>query len=173
MSERGCTCWTNGCVFKTIEVSFMRQYTGSSLYIHTHICCAEKFLSVFTVQGRPSRIGRKVTQCWRHHKVLQGKQESEWKWAVCLVQIIGTALGVVIGPCIFFIFYRAFPIGDPNGMFPAPYATIYRAMAILGTQGLNALPMHCTQLFAAFFCAAVLMSLSRVLPTFTQACSSS
>jgi OPT oligopeptide transporter protein len=81
-----------------------------------------------------------------------------------LPQIIGTALGVVIGPCIFFIFYRAFPIGDPNGMFPAPYATIYRAMAILGTQGLKALPKHCTQLFAGFFFAAIIMSMLRVIP---------
>jgi hypothetical protein len=78
------------------------------------------------------------------------------------MQIIGTAIGVVIGPSIFFIFYRAFPIGDPNGMFPAPYATIYRAMAILGTQGLSALPKHCVEMFGGFFFAAIAVSAIRV-----------
>ena len=32
------------------------------------------------------------------------------------------------------MYWRSFPIGDPSGVYKAPYANIYRAMAILGTQ---------------------------------------
>ncbi len=36
----------------------------------------------------------------------------------------------------------------------APYATVYRAMAILGTRGLSALPAHCLTYAIGFFVGA-------------------
>ncbi|URD78212.1 OPT oligopeptide transporter protein [Musa troglodytarum] len=47
-------------------------------------------------------------------------------------QVIGTAMGCVIAPCVFWLFYKAFDdIGKPGTQYPAPYALIYRNMAIL------------------------------------------
>ena len=50
------------------------------------------------------------------------------------MQVIGSAMGCVIAPLTFLMFYKAFPIGVPGTAYPAPYATIYRAMAILGVE---------------------------------------
>jgi hypothetical protein len=52
----------------------------------------------------------------------------------CDMQVIGSAMGCVIAPLTFLMFYKAFPIGVPGTAYPAPYATIYRAMAILGVE---------------------------------------
>ena len=43
-------------------------------------------------------------------------------------------MGCVIAPLTFLLFYKAFDIGVPGSAYPAPYATIYRAMAILGVE---------------------------------------
>ena len=43
-------------------------------------------------------------------------------------------MGCVIAPLTFLMFYKAFPLGVPGTAYPAPYATIYRAMAILGVE---------------------------------------
>ncbi|XP_059662145.1 metal-nicotianamine transporter YSL1-like [Cornus florida] len=72
-----------------------------------------------------------------------------------LSQAIGTAIGCVVAPLSFFLFYKAFDVGNPNGEFKAPYAVIYRNMAILGVQGFSALPQHCLQLCYGFFAFAV------------------
>ncbi|KAK4362879.1 hypothetical protein RND71_018120 [Anisodus tanguticus] len=81
--------------------------------------------------------------------------------SMLLSQAIGTAIGCVIAPLTFFIFYRSFPVGDPNGEYKAPYALIYRNMAILGVQGFSALPHHCLQLCYGFFGFAILANLVR------------
>jgi hypothetical protein len=49
-------------------------------------------------------------------------------------QVIGSIMGCVIAPMTFLLFYKAFDIGVPGSAYPAPYATIYRAMAILGVE---------------------------------------
>lgn len=72
--------------------------------------------------------------------------------AMLISQAIGTAIGCVVAPLSFFLFYKAFDIGNPNGEYKAPYALIYRNMAILGVEGLSALPHHCLQLCCGFFC---------------------
>ncbi|KAK9925646.1 hypothetical protein M0R45_022917 [Rubus argutus] len=47
-------------------------------------------------------------------------------------QIIGTAMGCVISPCVFWLFYKAFPdLGKPGSAYPSPNAVVYRNMAIL------------------------------------------
>ncbi|KAJ6754491.1 OLIGOPEPTIDE TRANSPORTER YGL114W-RELATED [Salix purpurea] len=55
-------------------------------------------------------------------------------------QLVGTAMGCVIAPLTFWLFWSAFDIGDPNGPYKAPYAVIFREMAILGIEGFSELP---------------------------------
>uniref|UniRef100_A0A7N0U647 Uncharacterized protein n=1 Tax=Kalanchoe fedtschenkoi TaxID=63787 RepID=A0A7N0U647_KALFE len=76
-------------------------------------------------------------------------------------QFIGTAIGCVVAPLTFLLFYNAFDIGNPSGEYKAPYALIYRNMAILGVQGFSALPLHCLQLCYGFFAFAVASNLAR------------
>ncbi|KAK7306845.1 hypothetical protein VNO77_44805 [Canavalia gladiata] len=81
--------------------------------------------------------------------------------AMFVCQVIGTVLGCVIAPLSFFLFYKAFDVGNPNGEFKAPYALIYRNMGILGVEGFSALPNHCLQLCYGFFAFAVAVNLVR------------
>ncbi|XP_015069107.1 metal-nicotianamine transporter YSL2-like isoform X1 [Solanum pennellii] len=81
--------------------------------------------------------------------------------SMLLSQAIGTAIGCVVAPLTFFLFYRSFDVGGPNGEYKAPYALIYRNMAILGVEGFSALPRHCLQLCYGFFAFAVLANLVR------------
>ncbi|KAJ4972944.1 hypothetical protein NE237_006118 [Protea cynaroides] len=74
-------------------------------------------------------------------------------------QVIGTAMGCVISPCVFWIFYKGFSdFGQPNSQYSAPYALVYRSMAILGVEGFSALPQHCLQLCYAFFAASIFIN---------------
>jgi uncharacterized oligopeptide transporter (OPT) family protein len=65
-------------------------------------------------------------------------------------QAIGTTIGCVVAPITFFLFYKAFDVGNPDGVYKAPYAIIYRNMAILGVEDFSALPDHCLQLCCGF-----------------------
>lgn len=78
-------------------------------------------------------------------------------------QAIGTAIGCVVAPLTFFLFYKAFDFGNPDGEYKAPYAIIYRNMAILGVEGFSALPHHCLQLCYGFFAFAIAANLLRDL----------
>ncbi|TKW05719.1 hypothetical protein SEVIR_7G195200v4 [Setaria viridis] len=78
-------------------------------------------------------------------------------------QAVGTLMGCVLAPLTFMLFYKAFDVGNPDGYWKAPYALIYRNMAILGVEGFAALPKHCLQLCAAFFAFAVAANLARDL----------
>ncbi|XVF53326.1 hypothetical protein PTKIN_Ptkin05aG0090500 [Pterospermum kingtungense] len=81
--------------------------------------------------------------------------------SMLLSQAIGTAIGCVVAPLTFFLFYKAFDLGNPDGEYKAPYALIYRNMAILGVQGFSALPQHCLQLCYGFFAFAIATNLLR------------
>ncbi|PON72003.1 Oligopeptide transporter [Parasponia andersonii] len=83
--------------------------------------------------------------------------------SMLLSQAIGTAIGCVVAPVTFFLFYKAFDVGNPDGEYKAPYALIYRNMAILGVQGFSALPQHCLQLCYGFFAFAIGANLLRDL----------
>ncbi|KAG4933784.1 hypothetical protein JHK87_047786 [Glycine soja] len=83
--------------------------------------------------------------------------------SMLLSQAIGTAIGCVLAPLTFFLFYKAFDVGNPDGDYKAPYAIIYRNMAILGVEGFSALPHHCLQLCCGFFAFAVATNLVRDL----------
>ncbi|KAJ6766820.1 OLIGOPEPTIDE TRANSPORTER YGL114W-RELATED [Salix purpurea] len=75
-------------------------------------------------------------------------------------QIIGTAMGCIISPSIFWLFLKAFKdLGTAGSQYPAPYATVYRNMAILGVEGFSALPKNCLYLCYGFFGAAILINL--------------
>ncbi|XP_039121668.1 LOW QUALITY PROTEIN: probable metal-nicotianamine transporter YSL9 [Dioscorea cayenensis subsp. rotundata] len=83
--------------------------------------------------------------------------------SMLLSQAIGTAIGCVVAPLTFFLFYKAFDVGNPEGSFKAPYALIYRNMAILGVEGFSALPQHCLQLCYGFFGFALAANMMRDL----------
>ncbi|GLU12803.1 hypothetical protein SLE2022_294620 [Rubroshorea leprosula] len=77
-------------------------------------------------------------------------------------QMIGTAFGCVISPCVFWLFYKAFDdLGNPKGTYPAPFAIVFRSMALLGVQGFSALPKDCLLRCYVFFGAAILINLIR------------
>ncbi|XP_072957812.1 probable metal-nicotianamine transporter YSL12 [Typha angustifolia] len=79
-------------------------------------------------------------------------------------QVIGTSMGCVIAPCVFWLFYKAFKdIGISGSEYPAPYAIVYRNMAILGVDGVSSLPKNCLTLCYIFFAAAILINLLRDL----------
>ncbi|KAL6960402.1 putative metal-nicotianamine transporter ysl6 [Sarracenia purpurea var. burkii] len=76
-------------------------------------------------------------------------------------QLIGTAMGCIIAPLTFWLFWTAFDVGSPDGPYKAPYAVIFREMAILGIEGFSELPKHCLALCCGFFVAAVVLNLLR------------
>lgn len=79
-------------------------------------------------------------------------------------QVIGTAMGCVIAPCVFWLFFKAFgDLGQPGSEYPAPYALVYRNMAILGVEGFGSLPKHCLTLCYVFFALAMAINLVRDL----------
>lgn len=78
-------------------------------------------------------------------------------------QVIGTAMGCVIAPCVFWLFYKSFDIGASDGAYPAPYTIMYRNMAILGVNGLSSLPKYCLTLCYIAFVAAFIINLIKDL----------
>uniref|UniRef100_A0A0D9ZN89 Uncharacterized protein n=1 Tax=Oryza glumipatula TaxID=40148 RepID=A0A0D9ZN89_9ORYZ len=79
-------------------------------------------------------------------------------------QVIGTAMGCVIAPCVFWLFYKAFDnIGISGSDYPAPNAAVFRSIAILGVDGFSSLPKNCLNLCYAFFAAAIVVNLIRDL----------
>uniref|UniRef100_M1B5N7 Metal-nicotianamine transporter YSL5 n=1 Tax=Solanum tuberosum TaxID=4113 RepID=M1B5N7_SOLTU len=74
-------------------------------------------------------------------------------------QLIGTAMGCVITPLVFWIFNSAYKLGDPEGSYPAPYGLMYRGIALLGVEGFGSLPKHCLRIAIWFFLAAILINL--------------
>ena len=76
-------------------------------------------------------------------------------------QLVGTAMGCVIAPLTFWLFWTAFDIGSPDGPYKAPYAVIFREMAILGIKGFSELPKHCLAMCVVFFVAALVINLLR------------
>ncbi|KAH6809804.1 YELLOW STRIPE like 7 [Perilla frutescens var. frutescens] len=74
-------------------------------------------------------------------------------------QVIGTAMGCVLSPLVFWFFYKAYSVGDPEGLYPAPYALMYRGIALLGVEGFDSLPKNCLKLVLLCFFAAVFINL--------------
>ncbi|KAK1296716.1 putative metal-nicotianamine transporter YSL12 [Acorus calamus] len=71
--------------------------------------------------------------------------------AMFVSQVVGTAFGCIIGPLVFWVFFKAFPLGKTGSSYHAPYAALYRGIALLGIEGLSSLPKHCVHLCTLFF----------------------
>eukprot|EP01018_Ginkgo_biloba_P015313 Gb_14706 [translate_table: standard] len=83
-----------------------------------------------------------------------------------LSQLIGTVMGCMIAPLCFWLFNNSFDVGNPDGEYKAPFALIYRNMAILGVEGFSALPKYCLQMCYGAFAFAILINVFRDrLPT--------
>ncbi|XP_063939600.1 probable metal-nicotianamine transporter YSL7 isoform X3 [Daucus carota subsp. sativus] len=77
-------------------------------------------------------------------------------------QVIGTAMGCVISPCVFWLFYKAIDdIGTPHSSSPVPFALVYRNMAIIGTEGISSLPKNCLNLCYIFFAGTIIVNVIR------------
>eukprot|EP00253_Pinus_taeda_P008834 PITA_08834 len=81
--------------------------------------------------------------------------------SIFLSQVIGAGMGCIIAPCTFWLLYKAFNVGDPNGEYPAPFALTYRNIAILAVQGFGALPKYCLTMCYCFFTTAIVINLIR------------
>jgi len=81
--------------------------------------------------------------------------------AMFVTQVAGALAGVVLAPLTFLMFWNTGLVGQRGGPYPAPYATIFRAMAVFSTQGLSVLPLHCGTFMAVFFAGAILINLAR------------
>uniref|UniRef100_A0A453P6S8 Uncharacterized protein n=1 Tax=Aegilops tauschii subsp. strangulata TaxID=200361 RepID=A0A453P6S8_AEGTS len=85
--------------------------------------------------------------------------------SMMISQVIGTTMGCIVSPLTFMLFYKAFDIGNPDGTWKAPYALIYRNMAILGVEGFSVLPKYCLAISGGFFAFAAVLSVARdVMP---------
>ncbi|KAI8550170.1 hypothetical protein RHMOL_Rhmol06G0084400 [Rhododendron molle] len=49
-------------------------------------------------------------------------------------QLVGTAIGCVISPLTFWLYWSCFDLGSPYGLYSLSYAVIYREMAIVGVE---------------------------------------
>lgn len=78
--------------------------------------------------------------------------------AVFISQAIGTALGCVINPVMFWALYKL-QHGDTN-LFDVPYAWVYRGIAMLSA-GQKGLPAHSLWLCKLFFALALSLSVLR------------
>ncbi|XP_056165043.1 probable metal-nicotianamine transporter YSL6 isoform X2 [Syzygium oleosum] len=76
-------------------------------------------------------------------------------------QLVGIAMGCIVGPLTFWLFWTAFDIGSSDGPYKAPNAIIYREMAILGSEGFSELPKNCLAMCLGFFVAALVINLLR------------
>ncbi|KAI9084976.1 hypothetical protein K1719_032968 [Acacia pycnantha] len=74
-------------------------------------------------------------------------------------QVIGTAMGCAITPLVFWFFYKAYTIGDPEGTYPAPFGQVYRGISLLGVEGFSALPTNCLKLAILFFFISILINI--------------
>eukprot|EP00879_Flechtneria_rotunda_P013364 GHRR01013954.1.p1 GENE.GHRR01013954.1~~GHRR01013954.1.p1 ORF type:complete len:506 (+),score=144.44 GHRR01013954.1:739-2256(+) len=83
--------------------------------------------------------------------------------AMFVAQLVGQLIGAALVPIAFLLFYNTGLVNVPDGPYPSPFSTIYRGMALIGTQGFAALPKYCGVLMLAFFLAGMLLCLIRDL----------
>eukprot|EP00253_Pinus_taeda_P031056 PITA_31056 len=78
-----------------------------------------------------------------------------------LSQVIGTAMGCIIAPLSFWLFWKAFHVGDQTGDYKAPNGLLFRSIAIIAVEGFGALPKNCLNLCYGFFAVAIVINLIR------------
>ncbi|XBI94292.1 hypothetical protein VPH35_030966 [Triticum aestivum] len=85
---------------------------------------------------------------------------------ITICQVAGTALGCVVNPVIFSIFYSVYNSGaydDSNSI--GPYAKVYRGIAMLAMTEKNGLPKHTMLLCKVFVMLALSISMLREVST--------
>ncbi|KAM3369661.1 hypothetical protein ACQJBY_017516 [Aegilops geniculata] len=85
---------------------------------------------------------------------------------ITICQVAGTALGCVVNPVIFSIFYSVYNSGahdDSNSI--GPYAKVYRGIAMLAMTEKNGLPKHTMLLCKVFLALALSISVLREVST--------
>nr|CAB3448566.1 unnamed protein product [Digitaria exilis] len=75
-----------------------------------------------------------------------------------IAQAIGTAIGCIINPIIFCVFYNCY---KSTGTYPAPFARVYRVIALVGAGGFKELPKYSIALSIPFFVVAIAVSAIR------------
>lgn len=105
--------------------------------------------------------------CCRSHAILKTSYLTlSSAKSMFVSQVFGMAMGCLIAPLTFWLFWTAFDIRSPDGPYKAPYAVIFREMAILGVEGFSELPKHCLAICCGFFVAAIVTNFLRdVTPT--------
>eukprot|EP00775_Hariotina_reticulata_P009952 gene9952-10107_t len=83
--------------------------------------------------------------------------------AMFTAQTLGSLVGAVLSPVAFLLFYNTGQVNIRDGPYPAPFADIYRGMALIGVKGFSALPKYCGILMLAFFLGGMLLCLVREL----------
>ena len=66
-------------------------------------------------------------------------------------QVIGAFLAVFITPAAFWLYWSGFNIGDPKGEYAAPFAPVFRNIAVVAIKGSSELPKHCLQIAGGCF----------------------
>lgn len=80
--------------------------------------------------------------------------------ALFIAQFIGEVFNVFTAPAVFYIFLKGNPdLGLVGSTYPAPFSTVYRALAITAAEGVEALPRHALVMALACFLAAIALCL--------------
>ncbi|KAG2655479.1 hypothetical protein PVAP13_1KG020600 [Panicum virgatum] len=77
-----------------------------------------------------------------------------------LAQAIGTTIGCIINPILFWVFYHCY-LHDSTGSYPAPFARVYRIIAVVGAGGFVELPKYSIAISIPIFFLAIATSAIR------------
>jgi uncharacterized oligopeptide transporter (OPT) family protein len=87
--------------------------------------------------------------------------------AIFLSKLIGTALGCVANPVVFWVFYKAKLGSVVVDLSDVPYAKVYRGIAMLSA-GQDELPMHSMHIAGLFFALALALSVLKEVARLRQ-----
>ncbi|KAM0942212.1 putative oligopeptide transporter, OPT superfamily [Dioscorea sansibarensis] len=83
--------------------------------------------------------------------------------ALLIGQAIGTAMGCVFGPIVFYHYYNSPNFGQPDSEYPAFSGRSYRSLAIAATQGSEGLPRHALRFAFIFFSLSLALNIVKEL----------
>lgn len=84
-----------------------------------------------------------------HAKAFDGRLSDWTTFVMCLqamfaAQLVGMLSGCVLAPATFQMFVAGQPnLGEPGSEYPAPFAQVYRNMAVVGVGGTGELGKNC------------------------------
>ncbi|GFY83188.1 YELLOW STRIPE like 6 [Actinidia rufa] len=147
----GLTDWTVASTYGKISIFIVASFVGSDGGVIAGLASCGVIMSIVNTAAD-------LMQDFKTGYLTQSSAKSMF-----VSQLIGTAMGCIISPLTFWMFWTAFDVGSPDGQFKAPFGVIYREMAILGVEGFSKLPKHCLALCCGFFIAALVINLLRDL----------